>query len=326
MPKPYYIFSNGTIQRKDNTIYIENEANEKRAIPIEDVESLHLFGEINLNSKFLNFISQQNKPLHIYNYYGFYSGSFIPRNRNVSGELLVRQVQFYLDKENRLYLAQCFVDGALFHILRNLREYKETEIFQEKIKEEQENAKKSATINELMGAEGRARDTYYQAFNTILKGKFEFEKREKHPPSNPINAMISFANSLVYTTVISQIYITQLNPTISYLHEPSDKRFSLSLDIAEIFKPLIGDPIIFKMVNNNMIKEDDFDKDLNYCYLKEQGRKKFLREFDQKLQTTIKHRKLKRNVSYKTIIRYECYKLIKHLVSDEIYMPFKAWW
>lgn len=326
MPKPYYIFSNGTIQRKDNTIYIENEANEKRAIPIEDVESLHLFGEINLNSKFLNFISQQNKPLHIYNYYGFYSGSFIPRNRNVSGELLVRQVQFYLDKENRLYLAQCFVDGALFHILRNLREYKETEIFQEKIKEEQENAKKSATINELMGAEGRARDTYYQAFNTILKGKFEFEKREKHPPSNPINAMISFANSLVYTTVISQIYITQLNPTISYLHEPSDKRFSLSLDIAEIFKPLIGDPIIFKMVNNNMIKEDDFDKDLNYCYLKEEGRKKFLREFDQKLQTTIKHRKLKRNVSYKTIIRYECYKLIKHLVSDEIYMPFKAWW
>lgn len=326
MARPYYIFTNGTIKRKENTVYIENEANEKKAIPIEDVESLHLFGEINLNSKFLNFLSQQNKPIHIYNYYGFYSGSFIPRNRNVSGELLVRQVQFYLDKENRLYLAQCFVEGALFHILRNLREYKDTEIFQEKIKEEQEKAKNSTTINELMGAEGRARDAYYQSFNTILKGRFEIEKREKHPPLNPINAMISFVNSLVYTTVISQIYITQLNPTISYLHEPSEKRFSLSLDIAEIFKPLIGDPIIFKMVNNNIIKEDDFDKDLNYCYLKEEGRKKFLKEFDQKLQTTIKHRKLKRNVSYKTIIRYECYKLIKHLLSDEVYIPFKAWW
>lgn len=326
MPRPYYIFTNGTIKRKENTICIENEEGVKKAIPIEDVESLHLFGEINLNSKFLNFISQQNKPVHIYNYYGYYSGTFIPRNKNVSGELLVRQVQHYLDKEMRLYLALSFVEGGIFHILRNLREYKETEKYQEKIKIELENAKKSFSISELMGCEGRARDCYYQSFNAILKGNFEIEKREKHPPKNPINAMISFANSLVYSTVLSEMFHTQLNPTISYLHEPRERRYSLCLDLSEIFKPLIGDPVIFKLVNNNMIKDEDFDEDLNYCYLKEEGRKKFLKEFDQKLTTTIKHRKLKRNVSYKTIIRHECYKLIKHFLSDDVYIPFKAWW
>jgi len=326
MGRSYYIFSNGRIKRKENTIYIENENGDKKAIPIEDIDTIHLFGEVDLNTKVLNFLSQHNKTVHVYNYYGFYAGSFMPRDRNVSGELTVQQVQYYLDAERRFYLAYSFVEGAIFHMLRNLREYKDTHDFQEKIKQELNNASETKKISELMGCEGRAKDTYYQAFNVILKDDFNLEKREKRPPSNPVNALISFANSMIYSTVLSEIYHTQLNPTISYLHEPRERRYSLSLDIAEIFKPLITDPIIFKLVNNNMIKLVDFEEEVNYCYLNENGRKKFLKEFDQKLTTTIKHRKLKRNVSYRTLIRLECYKLIKHFIKDETYAPFKAWW
>ncbi|HCE79400.1 MAG: CRISP-associated protein Cas1 [Thermoanaerobacterium sp.] len=322
----YYIFSNGRLKRKDNTIYIENEKGEKKAIPIEDVDTIHVFGEVDLNSKVLNFLCQHGKTVHFYNYYGFYSGSLMPRERNVSGHLLVKQVEHYLDSERRFYLAFSFVEGAIFHMLRNLREYKNTEGFQEKIKKELTNAIESKTISELMGCEGRARDVYYEAFNTILKSDFSMEKREKRPPTNPVNALISFANSMIYTTVLNEIYHTQLNPTISYLHEPGHRRYSLSLDIAEIFKPLIADPIIFKLINNNMLRLDDFEEDVNYCYLNDSGRKKFIKEFDQKLTTTIKHRKMKRKVSYRSLIRIECYKLIKHLIGDEVYKPFKAWW
>lgn len=326
MSRPYYIFSNGRIKRKENTVYIENENGDKKAIPVEDIDSIHLYGEVDLNTKLLNFLSQQNKTVHVYNYYGFYAGSFMPRDRNVSGELTVKQVEHYLDKKKRFFIAFSFVESALFHMLRNLREYKDTADFQEKIKLEMSNAKETNNISELMGCEGRARDAYYQAFNTILGQGFCLEKREKRPPGNPVNAMISFANSMIYSAVLSEIYHTQLNPTISYLHEPRERRYSLSLDIAEIFKPLIADPVIFKLVNNNMISIDDFDEDVGYCYMNETGRKKFLKEFDQKLTTTIKHRKLKRNVSYRTLIRLECYKLIKHLLGDELYSPFKAWW
>jgi len=326
MSRPYYIFSNGRIKRKENTVYIENENGDKKAIPFEDIDTIHLYGEVDLNTKLLNFLSQQNKTVHVYNYYGFYAGSFMPRDRNVSGELTVRQVEHYLDAERRFFIAFSFIEGAMFHMLRNLREYKDTSDFQEKIKTELANASETKTISELMGCEGRARDAYYQAFNVILKEGFSIEKREKRPPSNPVNALISFANSMIYSTVLSEIYHTQLNPTISYLHEPRERRYSLSLDIAEIFKPLIADPIIFKLVNNNMIRLEDFEEDVNYCYMNENGRKKFLKEFDQKLTTTIKHRKLKRNVSYRTLIRLECYKLIKHLLRDEVYAPFKAWW
>jgi CRISPR-associated endonuclease Cas1 len=122
---------------------------------------------------------------------------------------------------------------------------------------------------ELMALEGRIRESYYQSFNVILNLPEPFQRRERRPPTNPINALISFGNSLLYATTLSEIYRTQLNPTVSFLHEPSARRYSLSLDLSEIFKPIIVDRTIFKVVNERMIQMDDFDRDLNYCYLKE---------------------------------------------------------
>jgi len=323
--RAYYIFSSGAIKRKDNTILLEKEG-EKKFIPIEDVDVIHIFGEVSFNSKLLVFLAQQNKLLHVYNYYGTYSGSFIPHDRNLSGELLVQQVKHYLDPEKRLFLARSFVEGALFHMRRNLREYEGTEEYVRMIEAEWERAKYAPTIPELMGCEGRAREAYYQAFNSFLKEEFFFAKREKRPPSNPINALISFGNSLLYTTMITECYRTQLNPSVSYLHEPRTRRFSLCLDLAEIFKPLIVDPVIFKAINMKILRLSDFDQDINWCYLNDEGKKKFVRLFEEKLATTIRHRKLKRKVSYRTLLRLECYKLIKYLLGDEVYTPFKAWW
>ena len=324
--QPYYILSSGTLKRNENTILIERKNGERKAIPVEDVDSIHVFGQVNLNKEFLVFLARENKPLHIYNYYGNYSGTFLPRDKNVSGELLVRQVEHYLNPQRRFFLALAFVEGAMFHAKRNLREYSGTELFVAKIEEEFGRACATETIAGLMGCEGRAKEAYYQAFNLFLKEDFSFEKREKHPPSNPVNALISFGNSLLYTTILSECYRTQLNPTISYLHEPRERRFSLCLDLSEIFKPLVVDPIIFRLINTGVITTDDFDQDLNGCYLNDEGRKEFLKTFDQKLKTTFKHRRLRRKVSYRTLLRLECYKLIRHLLGDEVYAPFKAWW
>src|SRR5699024_6925429 len=121
-------------------------------------------------------------------------------------------------------------------------------------------------------------------------------------------------------------YKTHLDPTVSFLHEPSTKRFSLSLDIAEIFKPLLVDSVIFALLNRKRIKLSDFEFLEEMVLLNESGRKKFIQEWIGKLKTTVRHRKLKRNVSYKYFIRLECYKLIKHFIRDQTYKPLKAWW
>jgi len=141
-----------------------------------------------------------------------------------------------------------------------------------------------------------------------------------------MNALISFCNSLVYSLVIKEIYKTQLNPTISYLHEPSYRRFSLALDVSEIFKPIYADRMIFDLLNNNMITQKHFDKDLNYCYLKDDGRKIVVKNFDDRINTTIMHKKLKRKVSYQKLVRLELYKLIKHMLGEEQYQALRMWW
>jgi CRISP-associated protein Cas1 len=138
--------------------------------------------------------------------------------------------------------------------------------------------------------------------------------------------MISFVNSLCYTVCLDAIYHTQLNPTISFLHQPGERRFSLALDLAEIFKPILADRLIFSLLNKKVVQPSDFDTQLNRCLLKETGRKAVVRSWDEKLSETIRHRSLGRSVSYKHLIKLECYKLSKHVLGMEDYKPFKAWW
>jgi CRISPR-associated protein Cas1 len=211
----------------------------------------------------------------------------------------------------RLTIACELIDGAVDKILKNLRYYNhrgaELDACLTEVEAEQRLIAGVSSPAELMGIEGRVRQKYYQAFKNIIKGDYEFEKRVKRPPDNILNALISFGNSLIYAAVLGQIYRTQLNPTVSFLHEPGARRFSLSLDLAEIFKPLLTDRILFKLLNTRMLNESHFDQDLESCYLKEKGRCIFLQEFDEKLNTTIMHRKLGRKVSYEHLIRLECY-------------------
>ncbi len=148
----------------------------------------------------------------------------------------------------------------------------------------------------------------------------------KRPPDNFINSLISFGNSLVYTSVLSEIYRTQLDPTVSFLHEPGFRRYSLALDIAEIFKPIILDRMLFTMINKNELTEKDAEKELNHCYLKPKARMKFLRKYDERLKKTIKHKTLNRHVSYRRLIRLECYKVVKHILGEDNYTGFKMWW
>ena len=127
------------------------------------------------------------------------------------------------------------------------------------IEQESKLIKQASDIPTLMGVEGRVRKQYYEAFSSIIGDLFPFEKRTKRPPENPLNALISFGNSLCYTLCLGEIYHTQLNPLISYLHEPGERRFSLALDISEVFKPLLVDRVIFKVLNQKMIQLDHFD-------------------------------------------------------------------
>jgi len=256
------------------------------------------------------------------------------RETLISGDLVIDQAAHYLDGDKRMLLAGMFIEGACCNILKNLKYYSRSQegiqesidAYVNSIESEIIRLLDTGTIPEMMSVEGRIRNIYYSALDEIFPEEYRIVTRTRRPPGNKMNTLISFGNSLMYTTVLSEIYNTQLNPTISYLHEPFERRFSLSLDVSEIFKPIIVDRIILKLVNKNMLDDKCFKGEIGDMLLSEKGKKIFLQEYNDKLGTTIKHKGLKRNVSYKRLIRLELYKLAKHLLGDEEYKPLVMWW
>ena len=330
MKKRIYIFNNGELKRKQNTLYFETE-NGKKYIPIEGVSDFLIFGEVTLNKKLLDFLTQNKILIHFFNYYGYYMGTYYPREYYNSGYMILKQAEHYLEPEKRLVLAKRFVEGATFNIQKVLNYYQLRKInlkddlgFIEDLYKRIDACK---STEELMAIEGNIRDYYYGAFDKIINNPdFSFGIRTKRPPANRLNAMISFGNSLLYVEVLSEIYKTHLDPRIGYLHSTNNRRFTLNLDVAEIFKPIIVDRIIFSLINKGIIKKSHFRDQLGGIYLKDNGKQAFIEKWEQRLATTIRHRGLKRNVSYRTILRLELYKIEKHLLGDKEYKPFIARW
>lgn len=330
MQQSFYVYNNGDLKRKDNTLRFTSYDGEKRDIPIERISDIYVMSEMSFNTTFLSYISQYGIPIHFFNYYNFYTGSFYPKESNLAGQLLVNQVQHYTEYDKRLLIAKKFIQAAADNIYRNLRYYngrdKNVSDYMKDIDSLRTGLVGVKSIQELMGIEGNIRKKYYAAWSVIINQEIEFDKRVMHPPDNMINSLISFVNSLVYTRTLSEIYHTQLNPTISYLHEPGIRRYSLCLDISEVFRPLIGDRLIFSLLNRKQITEKSFTKELNYLHLKKDASKLIVSEFEKKMKQTIMHKELGRQVSYQYLIRLEAYKLIKHLIGEKEYEGFRIWW
>ncbi|MDQ7032449.1 MAG: type I-B CRISPR-associated endonuclease Cas1b [Desulfonauticus sp.] len=331
MKKSIYIFSGGEIKRKQNTLYFETEDGDKKYLPIEAVSEIFIFGEVSINKKLLEYLTQKEILLHFFNYHEYYVGTYYPREHYNSGLIILKQAENYLDNKKRLVLAKKFVEGAVKNILKVIAYYKNRGVDLDVVEKEINNLflslNKRNSVEEIMAVEGNVRDVYYTAFDKIINNSdFSFEQRSRRPPANRLNALISFGNSLLYVLVLSEIYRTHLDPRIGYLHSTNMRRFTLNLDVAEIFKPILVDRLIFTILNKKIIKKSHFKNELGGIFLKENGQKIFLQEWEKRLQTTIKHRGLGRNVSYKRLIRLELYKLEKHILEDEEYKPFVARW
>lgn len=338
MKKTFYLFNPGILERKDNTLKFTPVSEEgemvssdaqSRFLPVEDISEFYVFGSLRANSALFNFLGQQDIAMHFFDYYENYTGSFMPRDSLLSGKMLLAQTSCYQDKKKRLEIARKFIEGAAYNMIKNLKYYnrrgKDMEDFIKLMERLCEEINKSSSVEELMGIEGQIRQHYYAAFNLIIND-FDMSGRSKQPPRNEVNALISFGNMICYTLCLRAIHQTQLNPTISYLHKPGERRYSLALDVAEIFKPIIVDRVIFKVLNKKEIQPKHFDKKLNQCLLNVSGKKLFVKAIEDRLQETIQHRSLKRSVSYRHLIKLECYKLAKHILAIEEYKPFKMYW
>ena len=324
-----YIFSKGDLFQKDFSIDFKKDG-KNIYIPVTNIKELYLFNDCTITTKLLHTLGKQGIIIHFYDYYDNYTGSFFPKEQLLSGNLTVKQALFY--EKNRLKIAKAIVQGIainihfiLYHYYRHgTSELKDTLDF---LKKEVPDLLKTANnIKQILFIEGTIWMKFYDSFKLFLPEDFLINKRVRRPPDNPMNAMISFGNSILYNKTITQIYNTHLNQTISFLHEPSEGRFSLCLDLSEIFKPLIVFRTIFELVKNKKIKvEKHFDKNFNYALLNEEGKKIFVEALDKRMSETFQHPLLKRKISYKQAIKLDGYKLIKQIIEGKEFVPFNEY-
>lgn len=145
------------------------------------------------------------------------------------------------------------------------------------------------SVTQLMTIEAQSRQRYYRCFNTILDDEdFIFEKRTRRPPEDPLNAMISFGNTLLYQRIANEINRTSLDIRIGIVHAAGSRPESLNLDLADLFKPILVDRTIFTLINRKMLDATDFvEVENNGIYLSAKGKRLFIREFERKIYQKI---------------------------------------
>lgn len=318
-----YIFSKGDLSRKDFSICFRGDRGNVY-LPIKDTKELYCFNDITLSTKLLEILSKAGIVVHFFGYYENYIGTFYPKDYLLSGRLTVAQALAYDHQEKRLHIAKAVVQAiaenihfVLYHYYRHGKN--ELKPFLDWLKKDVPCLlPRIQAIKNLLSLEGEIWARFYATFSVILPEDFAMNKRVKRPPDNPMNALVSFGNTLLYTKTMTQLYHTHLNQTISFLHEPMERRYSLSLDLSEAFKPILVYKTIFDCVNNRKISvAKHFDKKLNYAMLNETGRKIFISEYEERLNGVFEHSKLRRKVTYKQAIRLDGYKLIKYILEDK---------
>jgi len=177
-------------------------------------------------------------------------------------------------------------------------------------------------LDSVRGIEGRAASVYFSVFSEMIKGNFKFDKRSKRPPKDPINAMLSFGYVLLSNEMHSAISNIGLDPHIGFLHRLRYGRTSLALDLMEEFRALFVDRLVISIVNNNIIKEDDFEEVLGEIRMSKKAIRKFLEAYELKKYDEIYHPIFEYKTTYQQCFHLQARLLSKALMKEIEYIPF----
>ena len=322
------ILSDGILRQKDYSAIFDSETR-KTPIPLDTTDRINIFSNVIFDSGFLDKAMNAGIYINLFSKDYSYKGRFVPAGVMKDQRLVFEQLETYNNENHRLQLAKEF-DLASVHNLRlNIRYYnkqQEEDVFKRalsSIDKLYDKMKQCTEYNRLLMTEAQIRGLYYSCFDSFIKNPaFTFKQRSKQPPLNEVNALISFGNVVLYNYIATELYKSPLDIRIGYLHATNRREESLNLDIAEIFKPLIIDRVVFSLINRNEINLSCFDyMDGGSVFLNEEGKRIFLRSFYEKLNSvlTVKDRPY----SYAMLISSEIQKLVRHFRKGDKYKAYR---
>lgn len=329
MKKIFYIYKSGSLVRKDFSLLLEEKNGNVLYIPIEQINLIICFSDVNLNKRVLGILNSYSVSIFFFNYYGDYIGRFTPKKYS-DGKIIINQVEAF-NNHKRIHIAKKIVLTEIKNTLAVIKYYdKKYHNLQPMILMIEECLKPlddTKTVDELFLIEARAKKIYYSCFDWIIKNpNFTFDHRSFYPPKNEINALLRYGYAILYANVLSDIDKSPLLPQISFIHSLSKQSDSLQFDIADMLKPILIDRLVFRMINKQQIKIDHFEyKENGACYLNKEGIKIYLNEYEKLMEKSIKIGN--KYYSYRNIITKEVYKLSNYIEGkSKDYKPYVMEW
>lgn len=289
----------------------------KQTIPAQTVDQVVLMGNPQVTGDALMYALELGMSVHYLSSFGRHLGSAMPvESRN--GQLRLAQYRRYEDQEKRLELVKAIVAAKIQNQAAVLYRHN---VKEEKLKQRKASVQGQKTIDQVRGVEGLAAREYFACWSEMLKGRWEFSGRNRRPPTDPVNALLSFAYGLLRSQVSAAVHLAGLDPYIGYLHEVTRGQPAMVLDLMEEFRALVADNVVVSVLNQREIQSKDFTESLGAFLLSDGGRRTFLQAFERKLSDEFTHPVFGYRVSYRKAIELQARLLARHLQEEVPYKP-----
>jgi len=302
MPTLYVIEPGAHIEKEYHRLVVAKEDEVIQRVPIEHVSEVVLIGAVGITPPAMVALLDAGVAFSLIRSTGQLLGRLTPP---IMGNLPLRHQQYQraLDSEFCLLISKGIVAGKLRNqrtIIRRLyREHKEVNRkFADAISLSLSRITSACDLNSLRGLEGSAAKTYFKALRSILPQGWESVKRERRPPPDPFNALISFGYTLLLQNVMTALELVGMDPYDGFFHADKYGRPALSLDMMEEFRGVIVDSVVLSVINKRILHPDDFTRTTHGVMLKSHALHKFLQQYSSRLQTAVFHPYACRKLTY----------------------------
>ncbi len=340
LTEPYSV-----VKREGEALRVQIPARESAAarmvrIPLIKIDQVVVLGDITLTAPALHMLLEQRIAIHFLSERGHSYGSLIP-DPTKNALLHLAQYAAHSELSRRFPIARSMIAGKLTNMRTTLLRYNR-KLADPALDEAAGQIRatlrqlaglpipvaappddRMSGLGPLFGLEGSGSSAYFAVFGTLLRNTWPFPGRVRRPPTDPVNALLSFGYAILIRQVLSQICTVGLNPYIGMLHQPGYGKPALALDLVEEFRPVIVDSVVITMLNTGMVRESDFTVEMGAYRLTDTARRTFLEKLEERLMTTVQHPLFGYQVSYRRCIELQVRVLAKALLGEtERYIPF----
>ena len=323
-----YIDEQGaSIHKKGELLYVKKDEEVIAKLPLAHIDRIIIVGQVTISSHALTFLMDRGIPTAFITWYGRFRGWIAPAfGKNVA--LRIKQAQMYNDDNFRLKFAKNIVSAKiknlLFQLKAHARNHPEQD-FGKNILQIENMIKRINNIDNrdsLRGTEGAAAASYFSALGMMVRKEFQFTRRTRRPPADPVNAVLSLGYTVLSTEMVSAVSGVGMDPYIGFYHDVDYGRPSLALDLLEEFRYL-ADSLALKLVNKGMLKAEHFEEsNESGVYLTEEGRAIFFRQYEYSIRKRRKRESDQIKVNFRKVFFDQAQSMARAVRGIEDYKPY----